>query len=107
MRKWPKRVKHRNKVLAKVYRPCKGREFYRVTWYAAGKRQMISFPTYSGPGGAKEYAEKLVVELAKNSQAAEESREARCTPRYPPRARQASVRFPVGTYASLCPDLQG
>jgi hypothetical protein len=66
-------VKHSNKVLtkvlAKVYRPCLGRDSCRVTWYAAGQRQMKSFPTYAGPGGAKEYAEALVVELAKNSQA--------------------------------------
>ncbi len=67
--KWPKKVKHRNKVLAKVYRPCSGRDSYRVTWYAAGKRQMKSFPTYAGAGGAREYAEALVKELAKQSQA--------------------------------------
>ena len=70
MSKRPTRVKHRNKVLAKVYRPCQGRDSYRVTWYAAGQRQMKSFPTYSGPGGAKQCGEGLVVELAKNSQAA-------------------------------------
>ena len=29
MLKWPKRVKHRKKVLAKIYRPCAGRESYR------------------------------------------------------------------------------
>ncbi len=69
MAKWPKKVKHRNKVLAKIYRPCSGRDSYRVTWYAAGKRQMKSFPTYAGKGGAKEYAEALVPELAKQSQA--------------------------------------
>ena len=69
MAKWPKRVKHRNKVLAKIYRPCRGRDSYRVTWYAAGKRQMKSFPTYAGQGGAKEFCEALVRELAKNSQA--------------------------------------
>ena len=69
MAKWPKRVKHRNKVLAKIYRPCSGRDSYRLTWYAANKRQMKSFPTYAGPGGAKEFAEALVKELAKNSQA--------------------------------------
>ncbi len=70
MSKWPKKVKHRNKVLAKIYQPCEGRESYRVTWYAAGKRQMKSFPTYSGKGGAKEFAEGKVKELATNSQAA-------------------------------------
>ena len=69
MAKWPKRVKHRNKVLAKIYRPCRGRDSYRVTWYAAGRRQMKSFSTYAGQGGAKEFAEALVKELAKNSQA--------------------------------------
>jgi len=69
MAKWPKRVKHRNKVLAKIYRPCRGRDSYRVTWYAANKRQMKSFATYAGKGGAKEFAEALVKELAKNSQA--------------------------------------
>lgn len=70
MSKWPRKVKFRNKVLAKVYRPCKGRDSYRVTWHAAGQRQMKSFPTYSGPGGAKEYAEKLAENLYKNSPAA-------------------------------------
>ena len=69
MAKWPKRVKHRNKVLAKMYRPCNGRESYRVSWYAAGRRHMKSFPNYSGKGGAKEFAETLVKELARNSQA--------------------------------------
>jgi hypothetical protein len=68
--KWPKRIKHRNKVLAKIYRPCEGRVSYRVAWHAAGKRQMKSFPTYAGKGGAKEYADSLVVELAKGSQVA-------------------------------------
>ena len=69
MAKWPKKVKHRNKALAKIYRPCRGRDSYRVTWNAAGRRQMKSFPTYAGSGGAKEFAETLVKELARNSQA--------------------------------------
>lgn len=68
MSKWPKKVKHRNKVLAKVYRPCQGRESYRVVWRAAGQRQMKSLPTYAGAGGAKEFAEALVKELAAQSQ---------------------------------------
>jgi integrase len=70
MSKWPKKVKHRNKVLAKIYRPCRGRESYRVAWYASEKRQMKSFPAYSGKGGAKEFAEAKAKELATNSQAA-------------------------------------
>jgi len=69
MTKWPKRVKHRNKVLAKIYRPCAGRGSYRVAWAVAGKRMMKSFPTYSGKGGALEYAEDLVKDLAIGSQA--------------------------------------
>src|ERR1017187_8901195 len=68
MTKWPKRVKHRNKVLARIYRPCAGRGSYRVAWTALGKRMMKSFPTYSGTGGALEYAEELVKDLAKGSQ---------------------------------------
>ena len=69
MAKWPKRVKYRKKVLAKIYHPCRGQDSYRVTWYAAGKRQMKSFPTYAGQGGAHKFAEELVKELANNSQA--------------------------------------
>ena len=70
MSKWPKKIKFRNKVLAKIYRPCRGRASYRVTWYAAGKRQMKSFPTYAGQDGAREYADAKVKELANNSQVA-------------------------------------
>jgi hypothetical protein len=57
--KWPRKFKHRNKVLAKVYRPCEGCDSYRVFWEAAEKRQMKSLPNYSGKDGAKEYAEEL------------------------------------------------
>jgi hypothetical protein len=48
--KWPKKVKVRGKVLAKVYGKCRDRDSYRVSWIAAGGRMMKSFPTYSGPG---------------------------------------------------------
>ena len=47
MTKWPKRVKHRNKVLAKIYRPCAGRSSYRVAWTVAGKRMMKTFPGHA------------------------------------------------------------
>ncbi len=70
MSKWPKKIKHRQRVLAKIYRPCRGRDSYRVTWYAANKRQMKSFSTFAGKGGANEFAEAKVKELAANSQAA-------------------------------------
>lgn len=41
--KWPKKVNHRNKLLAKIYQPCEGWVSYRVAWTAAGERQMKSF----------------------------------------------------------------
>jgi integrase len=66
--KWPKKVKHRKQVLAKIYRPCEGRDSYRVAWKVGGKRMMKSFRTYGGKGGALEYAEDLVPDLAKGSQ---------------------------------------
>jgi len=68
VKKWPKKVKHRNKVLAKIYRPCAGRGSYRVAWTVGSKRMMKSFRTYGGKGGALEYAEDLVPDLAKGSQ---------------------------------------
>jgi len=68
MTKWPKKVKHRDKVLAKIYRPCAGRGSNRVAWCVSGKRMMKSFRTYGGKGGALEYAEALVPDLAKGSQ---------------------------------------
>jgi hypothetical protein len=70
MSKWPKKIKFHNKVLAKIYQPCRGRDSYRVTWYAAAKRQMKSFPIYAGCRSAKEFAETKVKELANNSQSA-------------------------------------
>jgi len=65
--KWPKKVTHRHRVYAKVYRPCAGRDSYRVAWKAAGKRQMKSFRTYSGGQGAKKFADDLVKDLAKQT----------------------------------------
>ena len=60
----PKKIKHRNKVLARNYPKCKGRDSYRLAWSAAGKRQMKSFPTYSA---AITYGENLVKQLAAGS----------------------------------------
>jgi integrase len=65
---WPKRIKHRKKVLATIYRKTQKYPLYRVSWRANGRRMMKSFPTYGGKGGALEYAEELVKELAKGSQ---------------------------------------
>ncbi|MCX6929651.1 MAG: hypothetical protein NT154_41515 [Verrucomicrobia bacterium] len=69
--KWPKKIKHRNKVLAKIYRPCEGRGSYRVAWTVNGNRMMKSFPHYGGTNGALEYAEGLVGDLAKGSRVTE------------------------------------
>ena len=67
--KWPKPVKYRKKILAMIYRPGKARPSYRVAWTVGGKRQMKSFPTYSGEHGAKKFAEDLVAGIAKGSHA--------------------------------------
>ena len=70
--KWPFKVRRRKNgpVLAKIYRPCEGRDSYRVSWSAGGKRLMRSFPRFTGRGGAREFAEKMVESLAAGSQAA-------------------------------------
>jgi len=67
--KWPYKVKPRKNgpVLARIYRPCAGRDSYRVVWKAGGKRMMKSLPRFAGKGGAKEFAEKMVKELAQGS----------------------------------------
>ncbi len=67
MKHWPKKLKHRNKVLARICPKCKGRSSYRLAWSIGGKRQMKSFATYSA---AKQAGDALVKELAKGSQVA-------------------------------------
>ena len=62
--KFPKRIKHRGRVLATVYGKSKGRDSYRVAWHVAGQRRMASFKTYSL---AKTHADKLVEDLHKGS----------------------------------------
>ncbi len=70
--KWPQTVRARKNgpVLAKIYQPCEGRNSFRVAWRASGRRMMRSFAKFSGRGGAKEFAEGLVKELAQDSQVA-------------------------------------
>jgi hypothetical protein len=63
--KFPKRIKHRGRVLATIYGKCEGRDSYRVAWQVAGRRHMASFRTYSE---AKRHADELVKDLAKGSQ---------------------------------------
>jgi integrase len=64
--KFPKRIKHRGRVLATIYKP-KSYPLYRVAWTIAGKRQMKAFERY---GDAKRHADKLVKDLATGSQVA-------------------------------------
>jgi len=63
--KFPKRIKHRGRVLATIYGKSKGRDSYRVAWHVAGRRRMASFPSYSL---AKSHGDGLVKDLAKGSQ---------------------------------------
>ncbi len=79
--KYPKRIKHRGRVLAVIYGKCKGRESYRVAWQVAGQRRMASFPSYSL---AKRHADALVKDLAKGSQV---------TALHPAQARDALAAF--------------
>ena len=89
--KWPYKVRHKKNgpVLAKIYRPCAGRGDCRVTWHSLGARQMKSFPRFAGQGGAREFAERLVKELAQGSHVPLTPREAQDT---------LSVRDMLATY---------
>jgi len=68
--KWPYKVRPRKNgpVLAKIYRPCSGRDSYRVVWKAGGKRMMKSLSRFAGKDGANEFAKQKVKELAEGSQ---------------------------------------
>ena len=63
--RFPKRIKHRGEHLATIYGKSKSYPLYRVAWYAAGKRRMATFASYSL---AKRHADALVRDLAKGSQ---------------------------------------
>jgi integrase len=65
--KWPKRVKHRNKVFATIYRKSDRYPFYRVVYSVDGKRMMKSFAQYSGEAGAKKWADDKAQELSSGS----------------------------------------
>jgi hypothetical protein len=63
--KYPKRIKHRGRVLATICGRCKGRDSCRVAWQVARQRWMASFATCSP---AKRQADGRVKDLAKGSQ---------------------------------------
>lgn len=66
--KFPKRVKHRGRVLAMIYGKSESYSLYRVAWSVNGKRRMKAFERFGGDDGANQYAEKLVKDLARGSQ---------------------------------------
>jgi len=77
--KWPHKVRYRKNgpILARIYKPKapdKDRlnpyPSYRVTWVVAGKRVTKAFQRFAGSGGAREFAEQIVKDLAQGSQAA-------------------------------------
>ena len=68
--KFPRRVKYRGRVLATIYGKSKSYPAYRVAWQAQGKRLMKAFPRLGGEDGANQFADSLVKNLAKGSQAA-------------------------------------
>jgi hypothetical protein len=77
--KWPYKVRHRKNgsILARIYKPKAPSKdhpnpypFYRVTWLMTGKRLSRTFRRFAGQGGAKEFAELQVKDLATGSQVA-------------------------------------
>lgn len=64
--KFPQTICHR-KAEVKIYGKRSSYPFYRVTWYAHGKRFLKNLPTYSA---VKTAVETKARELAKGSQAA-------------------------------------
>jgi len=67
--KFPKKLKHRGKVLATIYGKRKGRDYYRLYWRVRqggkARSRMRDFRTYSE---AKREGDKLVADLGKGSQ---------------------------------------
>jgi len=74
--RFPQKVKHR-RFEAKIYGKSGNYKYYRVAYYALGKRQVRNFKTFSE---AKTEAERIVRDLAEGSQAtaltADQSRDA-------------------------------
>ena len=64
---FPKRIKHRGRVLATIYGKSRSYPLYRVSWTASGRRMMQAFRTYSE---ARKHANNKKTELAQGSAAA-------------------------------------
>jgi integrase len=65
--KFPKKIKYRGRVLAKIYGKSKGYPFYRLCYYVAGKRHVRSFRTYAE---ARKEGDTKAKDLHEGSQAA-------------------------------------
>jgi integrase len=65
--KFPKKIKFRGRVLAKIYGKSKAYPYYRLCYSVAGKRRVRSFRTYAA---AKAEGDTKASELHKGSQAA-------------------------------------
>ena len=52
--KFPKRVKHRGRVLAVIYGKFESYPLYRVSWSVNGKRKMKAFDSFGGGAGANQ-----------------------------------------------------
>ncbi len=63
MSKWPKKVKRRSKVLAKIYRACRGRDSYRLTWYATGVFDILTHPAPELGAAERAEVKKVAREL--------------------------------------------
>jgi integrase len=111
--KFPKRIKHRNKVLATIYGKSRNYPRYRLAYYVAGRRRQRTFNTYSE---AKTEADRLVRDLAQGSQATaltgEQSRDAlaaleRLQSLYQSTGRRVSLLGAVSEYVEASGKLNG
>ena len=110
--KFPKRIKHR-RFEATIYGKSASRPYYRLAYYAAGKRHIRNFRAYSE---AKTEAERVVRQLADGSQAdalnAAQSRDAlaaieRLAELYRATGRHVSLLAVASEYAESVKKLNG
>lgn len=67
--KFPRRIKYRGRAVAVIYGKTKSYPLYRVAWQVNGKRRIKAFDRFGGADGANQYAETVMKDLAKGSQA--------------------------------------
>ncbi|MDE3068439.1 MAG: hypothetical protein KGJ60_12955 [Verrucomicrobiota bacterium] len=110
--RFPKVIRHR-KAVATIYGRSKNYPYYRLAYYAAGKRHVRHFSAF---GEAKPEAERIVRELADGSQAAAltaaQSRDAlaaleRLQAHYQATGRRVSLLASVSAYCEADAKLNG